>query len=33
MAVCKCDAGLVNSGIPSCVSGFGKVVKLFCISK
>ena len=31
MAVCKCDAGLVNSGIPSCVSGFGKVVKLFFV--
>jgi len=31
MAVCKCDSGIVNSGIPSCVSGFGRIVKLFFV--
>ena len=31
MAVCKCDTGIVNSGIPSCVSGFERIVKLFFV--
>jgi len=31
MAVCKCDTGIVNSGIPSCVSGFGRIAKLFFV--
>jgi hypothetical protein len=31
MAVCKCDSGIVNSGIPSCVSGFGRIAKLFFV--
>jgi len=31
MAVCKCDTGIINSGIPSCVSGFGRIVKLFFV--
>ena len=31
MAVCKCDAGIVNSGIPSCVSGFGRIAKLYFV--
>lgn len=31
MAVCKCDSGLVNSGIPNCVSGFERIVKLFFV--
>ena len=31
MAVCKCDSGIVNSGIPSCVSGFERIVKLFFV--
>lgn len=31
MAVCKCDSGLVNSGIPNCVTGFERIVKLFFV--
>ncbi len=31
MAVCKCDTGIINSGIPSCVSGFGRITKLFFV--
>ena len=31
MAVCKCDTGIINSGIPSCVSGFGRIAKLFFV--
>ena len=27
--ICNCESGIINSGLPNCVDGFGRIVKLF----
>lgn len=33
MAVCSCESGIFNSGLPSCVGSFGKIVKLIFVAQ
>jgi hypothetical protein len=30
-AICNCESGIINSGLPNCTDGFGLIKKLFFV--